>query len=87
MRDFGLAPHLRFGTEVTHPPPSTPRTGRWTLTTDAGESHEFDLLVTACGQLCRPAIPAIPGLEDFEGRLSTRPNGIMTTTWRAGTSP
>jgi cation diffusion facilitator CzcD-associated flavoprotein CzcO len=67
VRDFGLAPHLRFGTEVTHAS-FDPETGRWTLTTDAGESHEFDLLVTACGQLCRPAIPAIPGLEDFEGR-------------------
>ena len=32
-----------------------------------GEEREFDVLVTACGQLTNPAIPRDPGLEDFEG--------------------
>ena len=37
------------------------------MLTGDGESHRFDLLVSACGQLGCPEIPAIPGTEDFEG--------------------
>jgi cation diffusion facilitator CzcD-associated flavoprotein CzcO len=66
-RRFGLEPHLRLRTEVTSAS-FDDETGRWTLTTDAGESHDFDILVTACGQLSRPDIPSIPGLDDFAGR-------------------
>ena len=64
--EFGLRPQIRFGTEVTEASFDEP-TGRWTLTTGEGEKHEFDLLVSACGQLTRPAIPAVPGVEEFEG--------------------
>jgi cation diffusion facilitator CzcD-associated flavoprotein CzcO len=65
-RDFGITPHLRLGTEVTEARFDAER-GRWTLTTDHGESHEFDVLVTACGQLTRPAVPPVEGIGDFEG--------------------
>jgi cation diffusion facilitator CzcD-associated flavoprotein CzcO len=65
-RDFGITPHLRFGTEVTKATFDA-EAGRWTLITDGGERREFDLLVTACGQLTRPAIPRVEGIEDFEG--------------------
>ncbi len=41
--------------------------GRWRLETDSGDAHEADLLVTACGQLSTPSIPAVAGIEDFEG--------------------
>ena len=34
-----------------------------------GETHSFDLLVTACGQLTRPSTPHVEGLDDFEGRV------------------
>jgi cation diffusion facilitator CzcD-associated flavoprotein CzcO len=64
---FDLGPHLRLGTEVTGASFDAAE-GRWVLTTDAGETHTFDILVTACGQLSRPTTPAIPGLEGFEGR-------------------
>lgn len=63
---FGLEPHLRLSTEVTSAS-FDPGEGRWTLITAAGERSDFDLLVTACGQLTRPAIPALEGLEDFRG--------------------
>ena len=63
---FELGPHLRFGTEVTKASFDADA-GRWTLETDAGESHSFDVLVTACGQLTRPAMPPVEGLEDFAG--------------------
>jgi cation diffusion facilitator CzcD-associated flavoprotein CzcO len=64
---YGVDPHLRLGTEVTDAS-FDGDAGRWTLETSDGESHEFDVLVTACGQLTRPAIPAIPGAGEFEGR-------------------
>jgi cation diffusion facilitator CzcD-associated flavoprotein CzcO len=66
VKRFRLEPHLRLGTEVESATFDA-GTGRWTVTTEAGDTHEFDVLVTACGQLTRPATPAIPGLEDFEG--------------------
>jgi cation diffusion facilitator CzcD-associated flavoprotein CzcO len=65
-REFGITPHLELGTEVTAASFDAER-GRWSVTTDAGERREFDLLVTACGQLTRPAVPRIEGVEDFDG--------------------
>jgi cation diffusion facilitator CzcD-associated flavoprotein CzcO len=64
--DFGITPHLRLRTEVTEARFDAER-GRWTVTTDSGERHEFDVLVTACGQLTRPSTPALPGIGDFDG--------------------
>jgi cation diffusion facilitator CzcD-associated flavoprotein CzcO len=66
--DFGITPHLQLGTEVTSAR-FDPAAARWTLETDSGERHEFDLLVTACGQLTRPAIPSIEGVDEFEGPI------------------
>jgi cation diffusion facilitator CzcD-associated flavoprotein CzcO len=65
-RSFGITPHLRLGTAVAAASFDATK-GRWTLRTEAGTSHEFDVLVTACGQLATPAIPALPGLADFDG--------------------
>jgi cation diffusion facilitator CzcD-associated flavoprotein CzcO len=64
---FGLRPHLRLNTSI-EAASFDPDTGRWTLTTDAGEEHSFDVLVTACGQLKNPALPPIEGIETFAGR-------------------
>jgi cation diffusion facilitator CzcD-associated flavoprotein CzcO len=44
-------------------------TGRWRLQLAGGEELEADILITACGQLSRPAIPDVPGLADFEGQM------------------
>jgi cation diffusion facilitator CzcD-associated flavoprotein CzcO len=65
---FGIRPHLRLNTEVTEAR-FDPEAGRWTLTTDDGGTHEFDLLVTCCGQLTRPAVPKVEGIEEFAGRV------------------
>ena len=65
---FEMRPHLRLGTEVTDAR-FDPSEGRWTLTTDSGETKSFDLLVTACGQLTRPSVPRVEGIEAFEGRV------------------
>jgi cation diffusion facilitator CzcD-associated flavoprotein CzcO len=63
---FAVTPHVRFKTEVTSAEFDAD-SGQWTLETDTGERHHFDLIVTACGQLTRPSIPALPGLDEFEG--------------------
>jgi cation diffusion facilitator CzcD-associated flavoprotein CzcO len=49
--------------------------GRWVLETGDGP-HEAELLITACGQLSNPKVPALPGLEAFEGPL------FHTARWR-----
>jgi cation diffusion facilitator CzcD-associated flavoprotein CzcO len=40
---------------------------RWEVTTETGESYEADAIVLALGQLNRPSVPALPGLERFAG--------------------
>ena len=67
VRDFGLAPQLLLGTEIESAR-FEEATGRWTLRAADGSEHDFDVLVTACGQLTNPSIPAIPGADSFEGR-------------------
>jgi cation diffusion facilitator CzcD-associated flavoprotein CzcO len=63
---FGVDPHLRLNTEVREASFDADE-GRWSVTTDAGDTHEFDVLVTACGQLSDPAIPGIQGIDEFAG--------------------
>ncbi len=64
---YGLLPHFRFGTEVVHA--EYRPEGRWRLHTQDGAWHDFDLLVAACGQLSNPAVPALPGLDAFTGKV------------------
>jgi cation diffusion facilitator CzcD-associated flavoprotein CzcO len=64
--DFGITPHLRLNTEVTEARFDR-ESGRWTVTTDSGERNSFDLLVTACGQLTRPAVAPLAGIDEFDG--------------------
>jgi cation diffusion facilitator CzcD-associated flavoprotein CzcO len=62
-RKYGVDQHIRYGTEVTA---AAFENGRWTVTA-GGETEEFDVLIPAVGQLSRPALPDIPGLETFTG--------------------
>ena len=64
--DYGIDPHLHLGAEVTGAS-FDPAAGRWTVRTEDGGAGEFDLLVTACGQLTRPSIPPLAGIEAFDG--------------------
>jgi cation diffusion facilitator CzcD-associated flavoprotein CzcO len=65
VRDHGVEGRVRTGVEVTgarwHPDER-----RWHLETSGGRA-EADILLTACGQLSIPQMPALPGLERFEG--------------------
>ncbi|TCZ63635.1 flavin-containing monooxygenase [Roseicella aquatilis] len=67
---YDIRRHVRFGVEVTRTAWDEAR-ARWQVTIRDGEGAEETLscnaLVTAVGQLNRPAIPAIPGLDDFRG--------------------
>ncbi|MCA9510653.1 MAG: NAD(P)/FAD-dependent oxidoreductase [Myxococcota bacterium] len=69
-RDFGLRDAIRFGTEVTEAA-FDEATGRWTLALrreDGGaESLVVDAVVAGVGQLNRPVLPDIPGVDDFAG--------------------
>lgn len=64
----GLRPHLRFDAEVTSATWSDDDQS-WGLTLADGERVTADVVVSGLGQLNRPNIPEIPGLEDFEGTL------------------
>ncbi len=64
--EFGLAPHMRYGTRVEE--------AVWndiehfyTVTTTAGEKLKFDVVVSALGLLNNPRYPTWPGLESFAG--------------------
>ncbi|PXX66704.1 cation diffusion facilitator CzcD-associated flavoprotein CzcO [Nocardia tenerifensis] len=61
-----LARFIRFGTEVSDAE-FDERTGRWTVTTVDGARLTADVFVPAVGQLSRPAMPNIPGIDSFAG--------------------
>ena len=73
-RRHGVLERARTGTEVTAARWDED-TRRWTVETSDGE-HEADVLLTACGQLSVPSVPAIPGLGDFAGPA------FHTAQWR-----
>ena len=64
----GLRPNLRLRTEVKGAELDE-GSGRWRIETAAGETFEADVLVSACGQLSRPALSRIEGPERFEGPI------------------
>jgi cation diffusion facilitator CzcD-associated flavoprotein CzcO len=65
-RKYDLYRHIRFGTEITSASFDA-RAARWHLRTAAGDECAADVVVSAVGQLNRPSIPALPGLESFRG--------------------
>lgn len=62
---FGLMPHIRFNTEVTEAR-FDEAAGVWRVTA-GGETSEFDVVISAVGQLHKPSFPAIEGADSFEG--------------------
>ncbi len=65
-RDFGILPHIRFNTELSEAE-FDEHAGEWCLCGSNGEHFRARALISACGQLNRPAVPDIPGLSDFSG--------------------
>jgi cation diffusion facilitator CzcD-associated flavoprotein CzcO/acetyl esterase/lipase len=68
VEKYGIGPNLRLGTEVTRAD-FDEDSGRWRIETDAGETVEADVLVSACGQLSRPAFSRIPHADRFTGPI------------------
>jgi cation diffusion facilitator CzcD-associated flavoprotein CzcO len=62
---YGLHSHLRFNTEVRGARYDA-AAGVWIVDTGT-EQLRARALVVACGQLSRPAMPRVPGLERFRG--------------------
>ncbi len=68
---YHLRAHLRFGALVTAARYDE-GTGAWDVDVDGGEAsggetHRFDVIVSATGQLSRPRWPEIDGLDSFAG--------------------
>jgi len=62
----GITDLIRFSQPVSECA-FDPESGRWTVRTEPGAAYEADALILATGQLSRPSVPALPGLEDFAG--------------------
>lgn len=70
---FGLGRHLRLNNEVT----AARFDGRqWEVTVADGTVLTADFVIAATGVLHNPAVPDIPGLEEFNGPV------VHTARWR-----
>lgn len=72
LRDFADANDLRglvrFGTEVASSAWDD-AAQEWVVTTTAGDTFRANAVVSAVGQLNRPRVPVIEGMESFSGRV------------------
>ncbi|MBF6331829.1 NAD(P)/FAD-dependent oxidoreductase [Nocardia transvalensis] len=67
-RSYDLNRHLRCGTAITEATYHD-ELCHWDLTTATGERIRTGIVIFAVGQLHRPHIPAIPGIEQFTGTM------------------
>ena len=65
---YRLASHLKLGTEVKRAR-FDEAAALWRIETTAGATLQARILISATGQLNRPAYPDIPGLGDFSGKV------------------
>ena len=65
---YGVRPHIRFRCAVTGAR-FDDLSGTWEVSTSDGKSIRCRVLVMACGGLSRPAIPELPGLSSFAGKV------------------
>ncbi|UVO50542.1 NAD(P)/FAD-dependent oxidoreductase [Sphingomonas sp. SUN019] len=82
--DLGGSLHLNEGvTRATWDPAAK----HWTVETEKGALETFDAIVPALGQLSRPTLPDITGVESFKGakfHAAEWPDGIELTGKRVG---
>ncbi|PXX66738.1 cation diffusion facilitator CzcD-associated flavoprotein CzcO [Nocardia tenerifensis] len=62
----GVFDAIQFGAEVTEAV-FDEGTGQWTVHTADGTARTVDVVISAVGQLSRPALPNIPGIDTFAG--------------------
>jgi cation diffusion facilitator CzcD-associated flavoprotein CzcO len=63
---YDLQPHIRFGVEIAAVR-FDEDAAVWRLRTTAGEEVRATVVVSGTGQLNRPHVPTIPGLDEFAG--------------------
>jgi cation diffusion facilitator CzcD-associated flavoprotein CzcO len=63
---YGIRPHIQFNAEVASADFDAAG-GTWGVRTTDGREWRCRALVTAVGQLSRPLIPRLPGIERFRG--------------------
>lgn len=63
---YGIRPHIRFGAEVLRAD-FDEAAGVWQIHLADGSSLEAEVLVSGVGQLHKPYIPPLPGLNRFAG--------------------
>lgn len=66
VRQFDLDKHLRVNADVVRAT-FDDVSGRWRLELADGDIIDAEVLVSACGQLTRPAVPKLPGLDTYRG--------------------
>lgn len=67
-RTYDLLRHIHFGSEVRHA--RFDETGHyWQVICNDGQEHFTRLLISAVGQLSRPALPKLPGMDTFRGKV------------------
>lgn len=65
---YGLKPHIHFDSEVRHAQFDAAN-ACWRVTCTDGQQHVARLLISATGQLSRPALPNLPGMDSFQGQV------------------
>ena len=63
---YGIAPHIRFNTEVARAAFDA-AAGLWRIETKSGERIEADVFVSAVGLFNKPVVPDLPGRTAFAG--------------------
>jgi cation diffusion facilitator CzcD-associated flavoprotein CzcO len=86
VEQFGLAEVLHLNEGVASAAWDSD-TATWTLETEKGARETFDAIVPALGQLSRPQLPEIAGVESFAGTMfhaAEWPEGLDLTGKRVG---
>lgn len=68
VHTYDLQRHIRFGAAVCQAR-FDDINSCWLVTCDDGQAHVSRLLISAVGQLSRPALPKLPGMEGFQGHV------------------
>ena len=66
VRKYDLQKHIRCGSEVVLLRFDETE-ARWIVTTATGDTISTAVVITAVGQLNRPSVPNLPGIEEFSG--------------------
>jgi len=67
-RTYELEKHICFGAEVQMAE-FDEANSQWSVIETSGRLHTASLLISATGQLSRPAIPKLEGIETFKGKV------------------